>query len=145
MATQQEIGEKAEQLAQEYLLRLGYKILNTNYQYGHLELDIVAKDGEELVIVEVKGRSGLRYEHPSEAVTNSKIKRIVDAAEGYIQEKNWEGLKNICKEFEPTVTLCRILMPKAYQDYRRNETSCFKCRRHDRIIPPLRGLISFLQ
>jgi putative endonuclease len=91
MATQQEIGEKGEQLAQEHLLRLGYKILDTNYQYGHLELDIVAKDGDELVIVEVKARSGLRYEHPSEAVTDSKIKRIVDAAEGYIQDKNWKG------------------------------------------------------
>jgi len=33
----------------------------------------------------------LRYEHPSEAVTNSKIKRIVDAAEGYILDKGWEG------------------------------------------------------
>jgi len=91
MATQQEIGEKGEQLAQAHLLKLGYQILNTNYQYGHLELDIVAKDGEELVIVEVKARSGLRYEHPSEAVTNAKIKRIVEAADGYIQDKNWEG------------------------------------------------------
>ncbi len=91
MATQQEIGEMAEQLAQQHLLHLGYKILHTNYQYGHLEIDIVAKDGEELVIVEVKARSGLRYEHPSEAVTNSKIKRIVEAAEGYIFDKCWEG------------------------------------------------------
>ena len=91
MATQQEIGEKAEKLAQEHLMRLGYKILNTNYQYGHLELDIVAKDGDELVIVEVKARSGIRYEHPSEALTNAKMKRIVEAAEGYIHDKNWEG------------------------------------------------------
>ena len=68
MATQQEIGEKAEQLAQAHLVKLGYKVVDTNYQYGHLELDIVAKDGEQLVIVEVKARSGLRYEHPSEAV-----------------------------------------------------------------------------
>ena len=91
MATQQEIGEKAEQLAQAHLLTLGYRILDTNYQYGHLELDIVAQDGEELVIVEVKARSGLRFEHPSEAVTNAKIKRIVEAADGYIQEKEWKG------------------------------------------------------
>lgn len=91
MATQQEIGEKAEKLAQAHLLKLGYQILDTNYQYGHLELDIVARDGDELVIVEVKGRSGIRYEHPSEAVTNSKIKRIVEAAEGYIHDKDWEG------------------------------------------------------
>ncbi len=91
MATQQEIGELAEQLAQAHLVKLGYQILDTNYHYGHLELDIVARDGEELVIVEVKARNGIRYEHPSEAVTNNKIKRIVEAADGYIQEKNWQG------------------------------------------------------
>ncbi len=91
MATQQEIGEMAEEMAQAHLLKLGYQILATNYHYGHLELDIVARDGDELVIVEVKARSGIRYEHPSEAVTNSKIKRIVEAADGYIQEKNWLG------------------------------------------------------
>ncbi len=91
MATKQEIGEMAEELAQSHLLKLGYKILETNYYYGHLELDIIAQDGDELVITEVKARSGLRYEHPSEAVTDGKIKRIVEAADGYIQEKNWQG------------------------------------------------------
>jgi len=91
MATQQEIGEQAEQLAQAHVLKLGYRILDTNFHYGHLELDIVAQDGDELVIVEVKARSGIRYEHPSEAVTNSKIKRIVEAADAYIQDKNWQG------------------------------------------------------
>jgi putative endonuclease len=91
MATQQELGELAERLAQQHLLKLGYQILVTNYQYGHLELDILARDGDQLVIVEVKSRSGMRYEHPSEAVTNSKIKRIVEAADNYIQDKNWEG------------------------------------------------------
>ena len=91
MATQQEIGEKAEELAQVHLMKLGYKIRETNYRYGHLELDIVAQDGDQLVIVEVKARSGIRYEHPSEAVTNGKIKRIVEAADGYIQDKEWNG------------------------------------------------------
>ncbi len=91
MATQQELGKLAEELAQAYLRELGYQILETNYQFGHLELDIVARDGDELVIVEVKARSGIRYEHPSEAVTNSKIKRIVEAADGYILEKEWLG------------------------------------------------------
>jgi putative endonuclease len=84
------MGEIAEKLARKHLVKLGYKILDTNWYYGHLELDIVARDGEELVIVEVKSRSGIRYEHPSEAITNSKIKRIVEAADGYIQEKDLE-------------------------------------------------------
>lgn len=90
MVTTRELGELAEGMAQQYLSKLGYKILDTNWYYGHLELDIIAQDGEELVIVEVKARSGIRYEHPSEAVTNAKIKRIVEAADAYIIEKDIE-------------------------------------------------------
>ncbi|MEZ5104341.1 MAG: YraN family protein [Draconibacterium sp.] len=90
MATQQEIGELGEKLAQQYLKKLGYKIQATNWHYGHLELDIVALDGDELVVVEVKARSGIRYEHPSEAVTSGKMRRIVEAADAYIQETDSE-------------------------------------------------------
>ncbi len=90
MATTREIGIMGEKLAQQHLRKLGYNILETNWHFGHLELDIVAQDGNELVIVEVKSRSGIRYEHPSEAVTNAKIKRIVEAADAYIQENDIE-------------------------------------------------------
>ncbi|MBW6535003.1 MAG: YraN family protein [Mariniphaga sp.] len=88
MASTKEIGEIAEGLAQQHILKLGYKIKDSNWHFGHLELDIIAQDGDQLVIVEVKSRNGIRYEHPSEAVTNSKIKRIVEAAEAYIFEKD---------------------------------------------------------
>jgi putative endonuclease len=87
MVTTRELGEMAEGLAQQHLVKLGYEILDTNWYHGHLEIDIVAKDGDELVIVEVKARTGIRYEHPSEAVTNTKIKRIVEAADAYLIEK----------------------------------------------------------
>ncbi|MGQ8337441.1 YraN family protein [Sunxiuqinia sp. A32] len=83
---QQEIGKKGEQIAQTYLKTLGYQILKTNWYFHHYELDIVAQDKDELVIVEVKARSGDRYEHPSEAVTDRKIRFLVNAAEAYIQE-----------------------------------------------------------
>jgi putative endonuclease len=88
MVSQREIGELAELHAKNYLQSLGYKILETNWYHGHLELDIIAQDGDELVIVEVKSRNGIRYEHPSEAVTNAKMKRIVEAADAYIIEKD---------------------------------------------------------
>lgn len=88
MVSTRELGDIAEKLAREHLVKLGYEIVDTNWYHGHLELDIVARDGEELVIVEVKARTGLRYEHPSEAVTNTKIKRIIEAADAYIIEKN---------------------------------------------------------
>ncbi len=88
MVSQREIGEIAEGIAKNYLSKLGYTILDRNWYYGHLELDIIARDNNELVIVEVKSRNGIRYEHPSEAVTNAKIKRIVEAADAYILEKD---------------------------------------------------------
>jgi putative endonuclease len=88
MVTTRELGDIAEGLAQQHLLRLGYEIVETNWYHSHLELDIVARDGNQLVIVEVKARSGIRYEHPSEAITNAKIKRIVEAADAYIIEKD---------------------------------------------------------
>ena len=87
MPTQKEIGVMAEALACVHLQKLGYKILETNWYYGHLELDIVAQEGDQIVIVEVKSRQGIRYEHPSEAVTNAKIKNIVEAADNYIRER----------------------------------------------------------
>lgn len=90
MATTRELGEIAEEHARQHLVKLGYEILATNWYYGHLELDIVAREADELVIVEVKSRSGLRYEHPSEAVTDGKIKRIVEAADAYILENDLE-------------------------------------------------------
>jgi putative endonuclease len=82
---QKEIGNAGEQIAAVYLTNLGYRILHRNWHYGHDELDIVARDGNELVILEVKSRTGEEFEHPSEAVTNKKIKHIVEAAEAYIQ------------------------------------------------------------
>ncbi len=90
MVSQRETGDLAEGIAEQYLSNLGYSILDRNWYSGHLELDIIARDGDELVIVEVKSRNGIRYEHPSEAITTTKIKRIVEAADAYILEKNLE-------------------------------------------------------
>ena len=83
---QQELGKKGEQLAQQHLLSLGYQIRETNWYFHHYEIDIVAQDGDELVIVEVKARSASSYEHPADAVTNRKIRFLVHAAEAYIQQ-----------------------------------------------------------
>lgn len=84
MPTTKETGDIAEGLARDYLMKKGYKILATNWHYSHLELDIIAQDRQQLVIVEVKSRHGIRYEHPAEAVTPKKINRLIEAAEAYI-------------------------------------------------------------
>ncbi len=84
MAIQQEIGNKGEEIAENYLRKLGYRILETNWRFHHYEIDIIAIDGDELVIVEVKSRTGTNFEHPSEAVGKRKMKFLIEAAEAYI-------------------------------------------------------------
>jgi len=88
MSKAHELGRKGEELAIAHLRSIGYEILALNWFSHHLELDIVAKDGNELVIVEVKARGTDSYEHPSEAVSNKKIRFLVNAAEAYIFEKD---------------------------------------------------------
>lgn len=86
MAEHNDLGNQGETLAANFLVEKGYKILHRNWVSGKKELDIVAEDGGMLVIVEVKTRSTETWEHPKEAITNGKIKNIVNAAEAYIFE-----------------------------------------------------------
>lgn len=88
MSKASELGRKGEELAVEHLKMIGYEILAINWFSHHLEIDIIAKDGDELVIVEVKARGSDSYEHPYEAVSNKKIRFLVNAAEAYILEND---------------------------------------------------------
>lgn len=63
-------------------------VLDRNYTYNHGEIDIVAKDGDVLVFVEVKVRRSAKFGMPEESVTPSKQALIRRTAEGYVQEKN---------------------------------------------------------
>jgi len=90
MSKASERGHKGEELAVEYLKSIGYEIRALNWYSGHLEIDIVARDGPELVIVEVKSRGINSYEQPVEAISKQKVRFLVNAAEAYIQENNWD-------------------------------------------------------
>ncbi len=85
MAQQQFVGKSGEDLAAAYLENKGYRILERNWHAGHKELDIIALDGQMLVVVEVKTRSSELYEEPWQAVTAMKIRRSVQAANYYIR------------------------------------------------------------
>ena len=85
MAAHNELGKAGEDAAVAYLERKGYLIRHRNWHSHHLELDIVAIDGDELVIVEVKTRTTTDYQEPEEAVNATKILRIVRAADAYIR------------------------------------------------------------
>lgn len=85
MAKHNILGNSGEDSACEYLKRKGYGIIERNWRIGHKEIDLIARDGDELVIVEVKTRSGLRFGNPQDAVTDRKIMKIVSAAHAYVR------------------------------------------------------------
>lgn len=88
MAEFHELGKTGEELAAEYLRKKGYKILETNWRKGQLEIDIVAFKDETLVVAEVKTRSTNYFGEPEEFVTKAKQKNLIRAANGYINEQN---------------------------------------------------------
>ncbi len=83
-----ELGELGERLAREYLESKSYKILHTNWHHGHKELDIVTQYNETIVVVEVKTRASDYWEEPKDAVRLKKQRRIIDAADAYVQNQN---------------------------------------------------------
>ncbi len=91
MSTQQQLGQLGETIAREHLQKLGYKILETNWRYGRDEIDIIAKHANELVIVEVKTRATDFFGDPHGFVSNAQQKRLINAADAYIHECDWDG------------------------------------------------------
>jgi putative endonuclease len=71
-----ERGVWGENEAVRFLAARGFVILDRNWRCSIGELDVVAKDGADLVFVEVKARSSLRFGHPFEAVTSAKLARL---------------------------------------------------------------------
>ena len=84
MAKHNELGKRGEELATQYLTEKGYEILERNWRNKHKEIDIIAKDGECLVIVEVKTRQTDEYGDPDIAVTRQKQWRLISAANAYV-------------------------------------------------------------
>ncbi len=70
------VGRYGERVAAAFLVDRGWRVLDRNWRGPSGELDIVALDGDELVVVEVKTRTGDRYGHPAEAVTAAKLARL---------------------------------------------------------------------
>lgn len=82
-----EIGSKGEDLACEYLIKNGYEIIDRNVHFSRFcEIDIIAKQKDTLVFVEVKTRKSNDFGTPLEAITKTKYNNIKTGVFSYINE-----------------------------------------------------------
>ena len=80
-----ELGKTGERLAEKYLTDKGYIVIERNYHQGHLEIDLIALDKDELVIVEVKTRAHDNVLQPEEAVDHKKRLSLIRLANEYVR------------------------------------------------------------
>ncbi|HNW55842.1 MAG TPA: YraN family protein [bacterium] len=81
MLTHQKVwGKYGEQLAGRFLSQQGYQILAFNQHYGHQEIDLIAQDGQTLVLVEVKLRCSQTFGTAVDSLTTNKLKQLKKAA-----------------------------------------------------------------
>ena len=80
------LGSSGEELAGRFLEKSGYRIVARNFRCRLGEIDIIARDGETLVFIEVKTRTGAAFGSPAAAVTMKKQRQIGRAAQWYLAE-----------------------------------------------------------
>lgn len=97
LAPHDALGRKGEDLAHRYLQRAGFSVLARNYRpsEGEAEVDIVARDRETVVFVEVKSRSNADFGDPDRAIDPEKEQRIRSAARSYATRAgiDWDSVR----------------------------------------------------
>ena len=86
-------GKRSEIVAANYLKKKKYKILETNYKNDIGEIDIIAKDKDYIVFVEVKARMSEAFGHPFEAIDEEKQRKIHAVASIYLVKHKKYGTK----------------------------------------------------
>jgi putative endonuclease len=84
VAKSHEFGTRCESVAVRHLVGCGWRILARNYRFGHREIDVIARSGDVVAFIEVKGRSGRGYGHPLEAVDARKRREIERVAHHWV-------------------------------------------------------------
>ena len=84
--TRKALGVKGEDLAVRYLKKKGFKVIQRNYHCPLGEIDLIAREGDTLVFIEIKARSSSEYGLPQDAVDRFKQKKIIQAAKTYLAE-----------------------------------------------------------
>jgi len=106
---QQKFGEKGEALAVRRLKKAGYKIIETNYRNRMGEIDIIAKEKDTIVFVEVKSRRSVHFGNPKQAVTLQKQKKISMVALSYLKTM---GLNTARARFDVVTVISNRDLPQ---------------------------------
>ena len=85
--SKQVLGKEGERLAEQYLKKKGYQLVERNYRCKAGELDLIVLDRRVLVFVEVKTRTGERFGSPLEAVAYHKQRKMIQAAQFFLSAK----------------------------------------------------------
>lgn len=88
MTITKNIGDRGEELANQFLIENGFKILEQNYRFKRSEIDIIAEKEGFFVFVEVKTRNNRLYGNPEDFVDGIKAEMVHLAAENYLLDKN---------------------------------------------------------
>ena len=88
MAEHNELGKLGEEMAVEFLQKEGYTILEANWTFQKAEIDIIAKKGDILAIIEVKTRSSLDFGLPQDFVKPKKIQLLIKEVDAFVNERN---------------------------------------------------------
>lgn len=91
MAKHNVTGNSGEKIAVSYLQRKGFRVLETNWRIEKWEIDIIAQDRSERVFIEVKTRFNDAYGTPAEAITPKKQQHLINAANLYVLQEDYEG------------------------------------------------------
>lgn len=91
MYQRHETGKIGEDIVVKYLEQNGYTIIERNFECRQGEIDIIAKDKEEIVFIEVKTRTNENYGKPKEAVDKTKKKHIYKSSEFYVYINHLEN------------------------------------------------------
>ena len=93
MNLRQDIGRYGENRAADYLQDRGYEIIDRNWRSREGEIDLVARERDFIVFIEVKTRNGAGFGHPFEAITKDKVARMRRLATDWCSSKQITGLK----------------------------------------------------
>ena len=110
----QVLGKEGERVAEQYLKRKGYVVVERNYRCHGGELDLIVLDRRVVVFVEVKTRTGHGFGSPFEAVEARKQQRMIRAAQFFLSQKrldqrdarfdvvgvSWEGREPVVEHIE---------------------------------------------